>query len=228
LQKKSSEIPFRTNFKNLNKAENYAKNYEQGYYEKKDANGKPVTVFVRNQPETSDLPIPDGSYSYTHIHNNNYIKTDEDGNETEIRTVKIPSPADLFALLSQIKMSAIASNITFQDTYGMMFSSEGIFALTPLSANFDTSVLALSQKDFRKEYEKKVTKVLKKDSLSSAQRKEALQKILLQLLKTYGLEGKVGLFEANQEATEPGQTLPNISWTQKSIGPNGELVETPC
>lgn len=227
LQKKASEFDFKRNFKALNTTANYAQNYEQGFFEKKDNTGKAITVFRRNPNGTKDLPVPDGSYSYTHTHTNWNTSVDADGNEIVNSTVKMPSPADLIQLLTKCKSNALLSNVPYTDTYGMMFSSEGIFAIKPLQANFDTITLNDSQKDFQKEYEEIAKEILLNNQNTVEQRKELLQKMFLNLLKKHGLEGKVGLFEATSE-TDLESVLPKITWKQKTLNANGDLIETEC
>lgn len=58
-------------------------------------------------------------------------------------------------------------------------------------------------------------------------RKDKLQKLILGLMKKYNLDNKVGLFEGDS-FTEPGENLPTINWTRKTLDNNGILIETPC
>ena len=107
-----------------------------------------------------------------------------------------------------------------------MISNEGIFALTITDTNINLGDINPKWKKFETDYKNKSRDIISNLNLSADGRKEALQKMLLGLLKDLGLENKIGLFEGVVE-NEPGQ-LPKINWTKKTLNTNGSLNETPC
>jgi hypothetical protein len=155
---------------------------------------------------------------------------DENGNDEYDGGVKILSPADVGALITTCQTAAENAAINPTEAFGVMISNEGIFAITllePLSlaeiGQFNSNLAA-----FENEYELKAGFIVKNPNLDAAGRKNALQKMLLSLLKDLGLENKVGLFEG--EAQDNFDSY-DINWTKKALNPanpSAAPVETPC
>ncbi|WP_353149994.1 hypothetical protein [Flavobacterium sp.] len=196
------------------------KKFETGYYEKADGSFN----FMTGSNEKRTLKFEPGTTSFMHIHMNDYITIDADGNEVMNYGVKMLSPGDIGSLIESASNSIIGG-LSPYEAYGMMVSSEGIFSvnLTDIN-NVDLSPIMKAEMDFS--YLQRASKIFKETSANSAERKEKLQKMLLELLKEKGLGDKIALFEGEVEQV-PGQ-LPKINWTRKTIDSNGNLVETPC
>lgn len=220
MQKKSSGSSFKKKFNDLNTFSNLNKKFETGYYEKADGSFN----FMTGSNEKRTLKFEPGTTSFMHIHMNNYITIDADGNEVINYGVKMLSPGDIGSLIESASNSIIGG-LSPYEAYGMMVSSEGIFSvnLTDIN-NVDLSPIMKAEMDFS--YLQRASKIFKETSANSAERKEKLQKMLLELLKEKGLGDKIALFEGEVEQV-PGQ-LPKINWTRKTIDSNGNLVETPC
>ncbi len=169
------------------------------------------------------LKFEQGTTSFMHIHNNNYITVDDDGNEEMNYTIKMLSPGDIGSLIGAASNSIIGG-LSPYEAYGLMLSNEGIFSVNLTDINVDISPIMMAEMDFS--YSLRASKIFKETSANSTERKEELQKMLLGLLKEKGLGDKIALFEGEVEQ-EPGQ-LPKINWTRKTIDSNGNLVETPC
>lgn len=160
-----------------------------------------------------------------HVHNNDYYKIHNNGDEELIKTVKMFSPTDVERFLFNMQNTANSSAYTNMDTYSIMISSEGIFALKLLNVN-QTFPIPLSNAQFtafKKEYEKKASKITE-NSITST-RSGKLQKLLIEMLKKYGLENVVGLFEGTVTNSQQGKK--KINWSRKTVVDN-ELINNPC
>lgn len=227
IQKGTSSTAYKQKFKGLNKTSNYNLSYESGFLEKKE-NG--ITQYVNAIPEgINRMHAPLGTMSYTHVHNNNLVTTDS-GDELDIN-VKMPSPADVYAVLTTCQNSQVNANNDPREAFGVILSNEGIFAVTLLEPISPAEIRTLNPKliAFEYDYKEQAEMIINNLNLDASGRKIALQKMLLQLLKDAGLENKVGLFEGEVEL-EPGQ-LPKINWTKKTLNPtnpDADPVESPC
>nr|WP_298660733.1 hypothetical protein [uncultured Flavobacterium sp.] len=227
LQKGTSSNAYKQKFKALNKLSNFTLPYETGFAQKM-VNGA-LSYINLQAPNGSSLNFPSGSLNFTHVHNNHMV-VDENGNDEYDGGVKILSPADVGALITTCQTAAENAAINPTEAFGVMISNEGIFAITllePLSINeigqFNSNLAV-----FKKEYELKAGNIVKNPNLDATGRKNALQKMLLSLLKKYGLENKVGLFEG--EAQDNFDSY-DINWTKKALNPtnpDAAPVETPC
>lgn len=226
LQKGTSSNAYKQKFKNLNKLSSFTLPYETGFAQKM-VNGA-LSYINLQTVGASSLKFPSGSLNFTHVHNIHMV-IDEDGNEYD-GGVKILSPADVGALITTCQTAAENAAINPTEAFGVMISNEGIFAITllePLSINeigqFNSNLAAFEDK-----YRDQAGKIVQNPNLDAAGRKDALQKMLLLLLKKYGLENKVGLFEG--EAQDNIDSY-DINWTKKALNPanpDAALVETPC
>ncbi|MEY2702979.1 MAG: hypothetical protein RLY43_1617 [Bacteroidota bacterium] len=227
LQKGTSSNAYKQKFKALNKLSNFTLPYETGFTQKM-VNGA-LSYINLQAPNGSSLNFPSGSLNFTHVHNNHMV-VDENGNDEYDGGVKILSPADVGALITTCQTAAENAAINPTEAFGVMISNEGIFAITllePLSlaeiGQFNSNLAA-----FENEYELKAGFIVKNPNLDAAGRKNALQKMLLSLLKDLGLENKVGLFEG--EAQDNFDSY-DINWTKKALNPanpSAAPVETPC
>ena len=226
LQKGTSSNVYKQNFKSLNKPEKFSLPFESGFAQKM-TNGNLSYSYLRGSNGKS-LSMPSGSLNYTHVHNN-HIATDSNG-DTYDRNVKILSPADVTALITTCQNASVAANINPAEAFGIMISNEGIFAITllePMSLA-ELGQLTSKWKTFEDKYREKASNIVTDTNLDASGRKNALQKMLLSLLKDLGLENKVGLFEG--EVEDDIDSI-NINWTKKTLNPtnpNTNPVETPC
>ena len=175
-------------------------------------------------PSGTSLSIPPNSLNYTHVHNNHLV-TDLNGN-TYDGSVKILSPADVLGLITTCQNASVSANINPTEAFGIMISNEGVFAVTLLEPMSLAELGQLNPKWdlFKKNYKKKAGKIVQDPNLDATGRKNALEKMLLTLLKDAGLENKVGLFEG--EAQDNIDSY-DINWIKKSLNPNNPNG-TPC
>lgn len=232
LKNRSNNTIFRQKFKDLNSNTRFNTNGETAYFETIDANNVKSFVFKQPYAGTHVVTIPSGTFSYMHVHNNENEDEDENGVRINI-TVKMFSPYDdLNALLGGCQSTAIAHGISKGDVYGLMISSEGIFAMNFLDDEYLENLSDEQYAKFQDEYVKETKEIYKNYPSNSTahkiSRKYALQKLFLSLLKTHGLQDKVGLYEGTVVPPTAGQTLPTIYWKRKTLDENGELTETPC
>jgi hypothetical protein len=223
IKSKTSSKKYMDRFNAINKPANFKLTYETGFGEKK-LNG--IMQYVAGTPDGENhLNISLGTIDFTHVHPNK-IEVDEDGNSYDAN-VKMLSPNDLGSLITNCKNSALIEGLTQQDSYGVMVSNEGIFALTIIGdiTPADISIANVKFSEFRKKYNKDASLIILNPNLNKTQRMEALQKMMLAQLKFLGLENKVALFEGNVEPNGIGNT---INWTRKTLDNNNQLIETQC
>ncbi|WP_395052026.1 hypothetical protein [Flavobacterium sp.] len=231
LTNKSNETVFRQKFKDLNGSSRFNANGETAYFETRDINNNPKYTFKSAYDGTHQITISNGTISFMHVHNN----TNEDETEEGIRyniPVKMISPADINTFISTCQNNANNAGVDNTDTYGIMISSEGIFAIKMLENDtFNPEIDNVNLMNIK--YSKKAKEIFNANpsgsTVDKSLRKEKLQKLLLSLMKEFGVENKVGLFEGEVTSPEPGQpNLPVINWTRKTLNNNGELLENPC
>ncbi|WP_329806300.1 hypothetical protein, partial [Flavobacterium facile] len=226
LQKGTNSDKYKQNFKNLNIPEKFVLPFESGFAQKM-TNGVLIYSYLQASNGAS-LSVPQNSLNYTHVHNNHLV-TDLNG-DTYDGGVKILSPADVVGLITTCQNASVSANINPTEAFGIMISNEGIFAITLLEPMSLAELGQLHPKwnTFKDEFKEKAGNIVKNPNLDATGRKNALQKMLLTLLKNVGLENKVGLFEG--EAQDNIDTY-DIIWTKKSLNPtnpNATPVETPC
>lgn len=222
MQKKSSETVFKQKIKDLNKDANFKKRFETGYYEKADGSLNFMTGLDISGKRT--LKFPPGATSFMHIHMNNVPVQDEEGNPYIEYFVKMLSPGDVGGLIGAAGNS-IVGNLSPYEAYGLMLSNEGVFSISLTDINIAMSDELKVQMD--NEYIKRAMKIFKDTSPNTLNRKKALQKMLLVILKENNFGDKVALFEA-EIIIELGETLPTINWIRKALDANNELIEEPC
>ncbi|MFC4739824.1 hypothetical protein ACFO3U_07445 [Flavobacterium ponti] len=154
---------------------------------------------------------PDDSKNGTHVHNNN-IKTKSDGS-TYDANVKMLSPKDLYLLMFAFR----PNNPDPLDTFHIMQSNEGIFAITII----DIAPFTVEQRNFlfnwNKEFEEIAKEIIETWNTSNA-RKNALAKMFLNGLKEAGLEDKIAFFEGEIEnASDTNINNYNIKWTRNKL-----------
>ena len=229
---KSNETVFRQKFKDLNSSSRFSANGETAYLESKDNNNNPSYAFKSSYTGTHQVTINNNTFSFMHVHNDENEVDQDDGSVYIGKTIKMLSPADINVFISTCQVAANSAGVANTDTYGMMISREGIFAVKML-ANDDFFPAIENINIMNAKYTKKAEKIYEENpsgSLNDKQsRKEKLQKLLLSLIKEYGLENRVGIYEGEVTTPEPGQpNLPVINWTRKTLNNNGDLVENPC
>lgn len=174
---------------------------------------------------TTSLKPPSNGINFTHVHNNQ--PTLYPNGITIDTGVKILSPADIQVLTDDM-LNNNTANGTFapSDTFAVMISNEGIFAITPV-----VDYITILKEDYDKfdaEYYKRAKYILldKRTTYNTAEkRKKALEKMMLQLIdETPGLKRKLQLFEGN--ASDPTK----IKWTKKSLNSSNPNIvdQTPC
>ena len=195
--------------------------YETGFVEKK-VNG--VTQYVSQAASGgAALTFPSNAISYTHVHNNQ-PKTDPEGQSYD-GGVKMLSPVDLLQLITKCSTAATAAGLTPLDVQGVMISNEGIFALTIIDTNISLTQINAGWKEFVSEYNRKSGDIIYDLSLSSSDRSEKLQEMMLDQLEILGLKDKVALFEGEMEMGLNGN---KINWTRKTLDTNKKVVTNPC
>ena len=218
LRTKSLEPLFKGKVDSLNKPAVYSLNYESGFFQTK-ASATTSTLY----PKAAPLPnthtityVPPSSVSLVHVHNDTFI--DELGDERH--TVKMLSPGDLFTFMGKFQDNALAAGVPAEDTYAMMISRQGTYCLK-ITASGPLTTLSREQKSaFFKEYDKNA-KILYSDlELTDTANQDKLEHLLLDLLKEFFLDDKIGLFKAtNADLTE---------WNQKKLNTAGVIETVPC
>ena len=221
LKEKSEDSQFMAKFNFLNRNQVFNRDHETAYFESKNNNQIVYTYFQGNS-ETTSAVGSDNTHSGIHVHNNNYTFINDQGVEFYVKTVKMFSPKDLHTFINGYQEQAAASGISPMETYCMMLSSEGIYAIKILNPNETIDVFAL--RAFQKDYKDKSEEIINRN-LSLANRKIELQKLFLNLIKKVGLENKVGLFEGT---VTPSQTGNKLNWSRKSLDNNNNIVTNPC
>lgn len=219
IKDKTNTNAFMAKFNAINKNANYNLPYETGFIEKK-VNGAAVYVDGLANGDKS-LNISADATAYTHVHNNK-PQINEDGEQYD-GAVKMQSPADIIQLIVTCKNN---TGTMPHDAYGIMISNEAIYSLNILDGNIDMATVNINWEKFENNYLKKCNEIIPDTSLSIAQRNEILQIMMLEGLKTLGLENKVGLFQGNVETTTNGSKT--INWTRKTISPTKTLLKQPC
>ncbi len=232
LTNKSTETVFKQKFKDLNSSSRFNANGETAYLESKDNNNNPSYAFKSSYTGTHQITINNNTFSFMHVHNNENEVDQDDGSVYIGKTIKMLSPADINVFISTCQEAANNAGVPNTNTYGMMISSEGIFAIKMLENDtFNPEIDNVNLMNIK--YSKKAKEIFNANpsgsTVDKSLRKEKLQKLLLSLMKEFGVENKVGLFEGEVTSPEPGQpNLPVINWTRKTLNNNGELLENPC
>ncbi|MEC4050991.1 hypothetical protein OX284_016265 [Flavobacterium sp. SUN046] len=198
LKDKSNQKPFITAFNNLNTKQNYNTTIESGFGEQSIGNGQTNFHELIVNGATS-VVAGDSDFATLHVHN------DIAPNEGQIN-IKIFSPKDLWILVKDLKNNASNAGLDCHDSYEIMLSSEGVYAIKIT----DPSFILKGSPDF---YFENTNNYLDKDNEYRDDdgniSQQNLQKLFFELLKNYNLEGKVDLFRAdnvlpNQRSTNSG------------------------
>jgi hypothetical protein len=211
LVQKSNETVFKNKLMQLKSPNNLALDHEMGFVETRNTSPNPVSyINVTNIPGTTSLTIPTDMLGYVHSHND--LHSNPDG--STVPTVKMLSPPDLQALVIAAQNYAGNQGLTSNSTYGMMVSSDGVFAIKMLTQDIDLSYMEWNK--FLLDYRDESDELYKNDNLNSSN----VQKMFLRFLKKYAIDANVGLFKAtNNDATQ---------WSRITLNPDGTLTETPC
>lgn len=222
LKKNTTKKPsYMTNFNSLNDPLAYDYPYETGFAMRTYPSGTPYYSYLSPSSEGTSLIIPPGCLNYTHIHNNK-VKT-VNGNSID-HTVKMFSPADLYALLTSCQVACTNNGASASDAFGVMLSNEGIFAISLLGPYAHAVDFNVKWQKFLDNYQENTEIILFDTSLDAEERKEALEKMFLQELKALGLEDKVGFFEGTV-TTEAG--VKKLNWTRKTLN-SDTVTPNPC
>lgn len=210
----SNNNAYKIHFKNLNTTENLNRPMEYGF------------SLVGNQYVYShavgdkELKTPIGAKNFTHTHPNRPQK-DIDGSFFN-GNVKMLSPEDLWTLITDCQRNSRPEQA---NAFGVMISDEGIFALTILEPFVLPSSFKEEFEEFEKDYKNMADKIISDnrdlDEESIENRKEKLQKLMLNGLKKLGLEDKVGLFEGEFD-------LDKLSWRRKKLNTSGNITDENC
>ena len=215
LKKKSNENEFKLKFNNLNTSSSFELNHESGYGDRTDSMGITTYTDLSCAPGGHSLYIPGSLHltGFTHVHIDEYI----DSLGVTIRPVKMFSPGDIRTFSESIQEGAAFNNLSHLDTYGIMLTSEGIFAikmLTPIPATVN-----IDWDEIIKDYKGEIELLKEFDNLQT----NDLKKMFLKLLKKHNLENNIGLFE--------GKIIPEISdtpiWNKLYLEGN-KVKKTPC
>ncbi len=137
--------------------------------------------------------------------------------------VKIHSPKDLLTLIK-----CQNNNLDPKDSFAVVISNEGIFALSITEKIIIDSNLNSNWQKFVESYETESQFIVANPNFNSEERKKALQKLLLEKLKKLGLQDKLALFEGQVENKESNDfNLYNINWTKITLDKN-KLKRNPC
>lgn len=222
LKKKTSDDPnYMTKFNQLNISSNYTAYSEKGFAEKKE-NGQFIHVDLIAEGRSA-LRFPSGSLNFTHVHNNHDTINNE-GDELD-SAVKMLSPDDLGCLLITCQAANINAGLDVTESFGIMLSNEGNFAITLLEPFTPPLDFNLKWIKFAEKYLFESKKIIENLSLTPEQRKKKLEKMFLEGIKKLGLENKVGLFEG--EVTNQNGTN-QLKWTRKALSASNSVVKTPC
>lgn len=204
----STNNSYKTKLKSLNQQSNYNLTHETGFGQV--GNNYIDGVALGNHT----VRYPNNSKNGTHVHNNNpnfYPNT----TISYDKNIKILSPADIINGLIPMQ----DNNLDPKDTFVIMASNEGLFAITILEPLILDASLELKLKEFEKYYLKKVQYIVDNFiNTTPISRKKYLEKIFLLGLKEYNLDNNIGLFEGeieNENATNINDY--KINWTKKTL-----------
>jgi len=224
LKNKSNDPIYKAKFLALNNPTNFGALNEIGFVETKTEGVSSYPNAIPNSDNHS-MDVPGNAINFTHVHNNKPL-IDPDGNQYD-GAVKILSPRDISSIYNICVPSAIAAGGSPLDSFATMISNEGIFSINIIDPNFgyEAGDFNGKYKKFERKYYKKVEEIILNFNLSTLQRKEKMQKMLLGLINEYGLQNSIGLYEG--EVISVGTTQ-NIKWKNKSLDNSGNLIETTC
>lgn len=216
LKEKASNLVFNNKVAQLKSPNVYALDHEKGFVETLSPYKKSMYTNVEGTAMSNNISIPRSmnAIGIVHVHNNDYVN--QQG--TLVNTIKILSPEDVLSLIN-FQNNAIAQGVSYSDAYVEMLSSEGHFVirlLEPVDSNFFTNLQFIK---FNREYNNKAVKMIEDGNFNS----ENLQKMLLGFLKEYGLENKVALYIATNDAVTQWSRL-----TLNPQNPNNLPIKTPC
>lgn len=227
IKNKSKEIGFKNSINNLNVPLYLQSDHEIGYGEVTQ-NGNKLYSLLVSDPSTHRLNIPTGMdiSGFIHVHNDDWIDYNNDNNL--IQTVKMFSPTDIYTLVVKTRIGALHTGVPIEDTYGIMISSEGIFAMNILAPIPQSTLNSIDFEKFKDKFNNLAEKIITDTGNNLQMRKEKLQKALLNYLKDTGLDNYVGLYERISQPNPINPDIPNIKWDRRTLSPNNTLINNPC
>jgi hypothetical protein len=212
LTQKSNDPMFKNQFNALNVPANFQTDHETGFAESRHPNNNAQTTYTpltsKHSTHTLDIPTNINAVSFAHVHNDDYIE-----NGVVHKTIKMLAVKDLYTVAVTMKENAQTLNVPIEDTYGMMLSSEGIYAIkiTDVTSDFTT----IEWNKLIAKYNKSVNILAEDDNLNPT----ALKIMLLNLMKDFGLYDKMQLFEgtANSASTIPTWKKVELKANNKSL-----------
>jgi hypothetical protein len=227
LNVKSNETEFNEKLHYLKKDSVLNLDYEKGFLESRDFSNtqnlnQPVYITKSGSPmnRTIDILPSDNCVGYMHSHNNNYYAPGISGLQI---TVKMFSYSDLYSLFNT-KELAISKNLPISETFGIMVSSAGTYALKFLNS----SVPNLT--DYQKSFAKRAFNKLAVENEQGITHTQAqIEIFFLKLLKDLNLQNQVGLYNANFAKITSSNPKPVATWSKLVISANNTYVtKQPC
>lgn len=217
LTQKSNDPMFKTQFNALNVPANYQTDNEIGFAESRHPNNNAQITYppLTSKPNTHTLDIPTNinAVSFVHVHNDDWYL-----NGVLQRTTKMLSVQDLYTLAVPMKENAQTLNVPIEDTYAMMLSSEGIFAIKITDVTFNFANIEWN--NFIAKYWKSVNKLATDDNMNPV----TLKIMLLNLMKDFGLYDKMQLLEGTVNSSS---TIP--TWKKVELKANNKSLNyIPC
>ena len=159
---KANQTVFNNKMAQLNSPASFALDHETGFIENRSNTNLVNYSNLTANPNTHTLTFPPSIKvaGYAHVHNDITIINGEDH-----VSVKMLSPKDLQTFATTCQTDAVSLGLTYSDTYGIMVSSEGTFALKMLSPTVDVSAIDFDK--FRDEYTNKAKELEADDNLNS-------------------------------------------------------------
>ena len=224
----TNKTEYKNKFNELNKPEKFALTHESGFAEVK-VDGVVQYIdgtVVASTATTDSMLFPPNTYGYNHVHINDTYDIDTGFQKYNI---KIQSPKDLYSMIHPETINiAVSSGATPYDVYNTMISKEGIMALTLIDPNINYELFNQKYNSFKSDYYI-FGKHIVENTLSAKNRKEKLQKMMLNFLKDLGLDSNVALFEATVKKVSIGGVENTIiQWSRITLDANGNRVVTPC
>lgn len=194
LKSKSMQILFKNKLNYLKQSNILTADHETGFTENRTSTGASNYVNATASPNTHKITIPGMALGYAHVHQDNYIL-----NGVEITNIKMFSPADILALADTCLNYATSIGLTASDTYGIMVSSEGTYALKMLTPTINITTEQSYWDEFTREYTRQATDLMSEGDLNPTN----IKIIFLNLLKVKGFYNNIGLYRAtNDDFTE--------------------------
>lgn len=231
LKKKSLQSAFKSRFITLNNPAHFDLDYETAFVETRDGNTQDFTYLESPPGENNHIDINtiNNRISFIHVHVNDYSLIDNYGDQIPIKTAKIPSASDLSTFI-QIQLKAYQLGVPISETYGMTLSSQALFSFKVKTSNYTefantVNSTGIDWKKFNKDCDYETKQILDNNSLNDVQKLTVMQKLILKMIKDYGLSSLIGLYQGT--VTGSGATTA-INWSEKILNDTNELDEIPC